>query len=53
MKTQQHQFAVVTKNNVVQAIGRSVIYQPSIKSNCKGIKWYEDKPKKGGVNHGI
>lgn len=45
MQTQTVQFAVVTKNGVVQKVGKSTISQP--KNNCKGgsIKWYEDKKK--------
>lgn len=51
MQKQTIQFAVETKNGVVQRIGKSTIYQP--KTNFKGgsIKWYEDKPKKGGANN--
>lgn len=46
MQRQTIQFAVETKNGVVQRIGKSIILQP--KTNFKGgsIKWYEDKPKK-------
>ena len=46
MHIQTIQFATVTKNGVVQKVGRSTIVQP--KTNFKGgsIKWYEDKPKK-------
>ena len=45
MKTQTIQFATVTKNGVVQKVGKSTILQP--KTNFKGgsIKWYEDKKK--------
>lgn len=45
MQTQTIQFAVVTKNGVVQKVGKSTISQP--KTNFKGgaIKWYEDKKK--------
>ncbi len=45
MHTQTIQFAVVTKNGVVQKVGKSTISQP--KTNFKGgyIKWYEDKKK--------
>lgn len=51
MQKQEIQFAVETKNGVVQRIGKSTIYQP--KTNFKGgsIKWYKDKPKKGGANN--
>lgn len=49
MQKQTIQFATVTKNNVVQTIGRSTIYQPKTEfKGDKGIKWLEDKPKKGG-----
>lgn len=45
MKTQTIQFATVTKNGVVQKVGKSTILQP--KTNFKGgsIKWNEDKKK--------
>ena len=45
MKTQTIQFATVTKNGVVQKVGKSTILQP--KTNFKGgsIKWYEDNKK--------
>ena len=45
MHTQTIQFATVTKNGVVQKVGRSTIVQP--KTNFKGgsIKWYEGKKK--------
>lgn len=45
MHTQTIQFATVTKNGVVQRVGKSTIYQPKTSSSSKGIKWYEDKPK--------
>ena len=45
MKTQKIKIAKVTKNGVVQKVGKSTILQP--KTNFKGgsIKWYEDKKK--------
>jgi hypothetical protein len=46
MKTQTIQFATVTKNGVVQKVGKStILLQP--KTNFKGgsINWYEDKKK--------
>ena len=49
MQKQTIEFAVETKNGAVQSIGKSVVYQPKTNFNGKGIKWYEDKPKKGGV----
>lgn len=48
MHKQTVEFAVETKNGVVQKIGRSSILQPKTDYNGKGIKWYEDKPKKKG-----
>ena len=43
MKKQEREFAIETKNGVIQRIGRSTIYQP--KTNCKGkgIRWFNDK----------
>lgn len=45
MHKQTIQFSTVTKDGVVQKIGKSSILQP--KTNFKGgsIKWYEDRPK--------
>ena len=43
MKAQQYQFAVVTKNKVVQTVEKSVIYQPKTNPNTKGIKWFDDE----------
>jgi hypothetical protein len=40
------EFAVVTKNGVVQQIGKSSILQPQTNFKGGSIKWYEDKPKK-------
>lgn len=45
MKTQTIQFATVTKNGVIQKVGKSTIYQPKVNYNGKGTKWYEDKKK--------
>ena len=45
MQRQTIEFATVTKNNVVQKIGKSIIHQPKTNFNGIGIKWYEDKPK--------
>ena len=46
MKTNTIQFAVQSKNGVIEKVGKSNIYHP--KTNFKGgeIRWYEDKPKK-------
>lgn len=48
MQTQTTQFAVETKNGVVQRIGKSTIYQPKASNKGKGIRWYKDKPKTKG-----
>lgn len=45
MHTQTIQFATVTKNGVVQKVGRSTIVQPKINFKGGSIKWYEDKKK--------
>ena len=45
MHTQTIQFATVTKNSVVQKVGRSTIVQPKINFKGGSIKWYEDKKK--------
>ena len=41
-RKQMIQHAVVTQNNIVQKIGKSTIYQPKIRYNGKGIKWFDD-----------
>ena len=46
MQKQTIEFATVTKNGVVQKIGKSTITQPKTNFNGIGIKWYEDKLKK-------
>lgn len=46
MHIQTNEFATVTKNNVVQRVGKSTIYQPKIAFKGGQIKWYQDKPKK-------
>lgn len=45
MKTQTIQFATVTKNGVVQKVGKSTILQPKTNFKSGSIKWYEDKKK--------
>lgn len=45
MQKQTIEFATVTKNNVIQKIGKSTITQPKTNFNGIGIKWYEDKLK--------
>ena len=51
MQKQTIQFAVQSKNGVIEKVGKSTIYQP--KTNFKGgkIRWYDDKLKKGGTNY--
>ena len=51
MKTQTMQFAVQKKDGVIEKVGRGSILTPKTNFNGKGIKWYEDKPKKGGTNN--
>ena len=46
MQKQIVNFAVESKNGVVQTIGKSVIYQPKTQFKGGKIKWLEDKPKK-------
>lgn len=45
MNTQTTQFAIATKNGVVQQVGRSTILQPKTNFQGGSIKWYEDKKK--------
>lgn len=51
MQKQTIQFAVQSKNGVVQRVGKSTILQP--KTNFKGgsVKWFDDSKliKKGGA----
>lgn len=48
MKKQSLEFAVQSKDKVVQKVGNGILLQP--KTNFKGspdsIKWYPDRPKK-------
>ena len=46
MQTQTIQFAVESKNGVIQRIGKSSVYVPNTNFKVGSIKWYEDKPKK-------
>lgn len=46
MQKQTVEFTVEKKNGVISRIGKSTILQPKTNFNGKGIKWYEDKPKK-------
>lgn len=42
MNKQTRQFAVETKNGVVQRVGRSTIYQPKTNYKGKGVRWFDD-----------
>ena len=42
MKKQAVEFAVQSKDKIVQRVGRSSILQPQTNSNCKGVKWFDD-----------
>ena len=48
MQKQTTQFVVQTNNGVIQKVGKSTILQPKTNFQGGSIKWYEDKPKKGG-----
>ena len=39
---QSYTFAIVTSNNEVVQIGKSVIYQPNTKPVTGEIKWFDD-----------
>ena len=44
MNKQTMQFAVVTKNGVVQRVGRSVVLQPKTNYQEKqATKWFDDR----------
>ena len=45
MQKQTLTIAVETKNNIVQRIGRSVIFTPKPNFGGGSVKWYVDKPK--------
>lgn len=42
MKKQTMEFAVVTKKNTVQRVGKSVINQPKIAFKGGKVKWFDD-----------
>lgn len=42
MNKQEAQFAVETKNGVIQRIGKSAILQPKTNYQGKGTKWFDD-----------
>ena len=46
MQKQTIQFAVQSKNGVIEKVGKSNIYQSKINFKGGEIRWYEDKPKK-------
>lgn len=41
-RKQMIQHAVVTKNGIVQKVGKSTLYMPKTNYNGKGIKWFDD-----------
>lgn len=45
MKKETVEFAIVTKNGVVEQIGKSTITKPTTEFKGGSIKWYQDKPK--------
>lgn len=53
MHKQTIQFAVQTKNGVIEKVGKSTILQPKTNFQGGSIKWLPDKLKKGGANNGI
>lgn len=44
-RKQMIQHAVITKNNVIQQVGKSTTYQQKTNYKGNGIKWYEDKKR--------
>lgn len=42
MQKQTIQFATVTKNGVVQKVGKSTILQPTINYDGRSTKWFDD-----------
>ncbi len=42
MEKRTIQFAVESKNGVVQRVGKSIITQPKINYNGKVTKWFDD-----------
>lgn len=42
MKKETIQFAVETKNGIVQRIGKTSISKPKTNSKQKGVKWFDD-----------
>lgn len=42
MHKQKNEFAVESKNGVVQRIGKSIISQPVTNYTGKGTKWFDD-----------
>lgn len=42
MQKQTIQFATITKNGVVQRVGKSTIVQPAIKYDGRSTKWFDD-----------
>lgn len=46
MNKETVEFVTITKNGVVEQIGKSTITQPEINFKGGSVKWYQDKPKK-------
>ena len=46
MQKQTIQFAVQSKDGVIEKVGKSIIYQPKTSYKGNETKWYVDKPKK-------
>lgn len=50
MKIQKIQYAVQSKNGVVEQVGKSILYHPKIKyKEGQPTKWYQDKPKQKSI----
>lgn len=47
MQKQTIQFAVESKNGVVEKIGKSTILQPETNFKGGSVRWYDNKLKKG------
>ena len=47
MKAQTIQYAVKTKNGVIEQVGKSILYHPKINyKEGQQTKWYQDKLKR-------
>lgn len=54
MQKQTIQFAVESKNGVIEKVGKSTILQPQTNFKGGAVKWFDDSKllKKEGANHG-